>query len=139
MMKAVKKLKIWSRSKKKRKYLEEPHYPVPMHQCCCCSCSSVQSSAPPLPPWPDQFSYQIQADETEGVEESKFIHSKFPQVDEGIITSRSMYQQYMVQNPVYDMPEPVVEIVRRERSVLANIIFPVPPIPLAMSTPFDPS
>lgn len=56
MLKAVKKLKFWSRKKRKKKTQEqEPYYPYPPRPCHCCqysSCySSTQPSAPPLPPW----------------------------------------------------------------------------------------
>ncbi|ONI36435.1 hypothetical protein PRUPE_1G585100 [Prunus persica] len=68
MIKAVKKLKFWSRKKRKKKTLHhQPYYPPPpptrpaplppgpRHHCCSCSSStySTQPSAPPLPPWLD--------------------------------------------------------------------------------------
>ncbi|OVA20937.1 hypothetical protein BVC80_8839g28 [Macleaya cordata] len=53
MIKAIKKLKIWSKKKKRKKnhLLHPPPPPPPPPHCC--FCSTIRPSAPPLPPWLD--------------------------------------------------------------------------------------
>ncbi|XP_010265473.1 PREDICTED: uncharacterized protein LOC104603195 isoform X2 [Nelumbo nucifera] len=53
MIKALKKLKVWSRNKKKKRktHALQPSPPPALH-CSCCYCSN-QPSAPPLPSWVD--------------------------------------------------------------------------------------
>ncbi|KAF7842825.1 auxin response factor 1-like [Senna tora] len=54
VIKAMKKLKLWSRKKRKKKTHHEPYYPppppppLPCHHYCC---SRTEPSAPPLPAW----------------------------------------------------------------------------------------
>ena len=125
MMKAVKKLKFWSRKKRKKK-TQEPYYPPPPPPCHCYhSCYSTQPSAPPLPPWlepeqthlvpdisyPSQTQLPPQPREIIDVLETSPMYPTLPAPTASI--SSSSYQQYMVPNPVYGMP--VVETARRER------------------------
>ncbi|MBA0745289.1 hypothetical protein Gogos_007867, partial [Gossypium gossypioides] len=131
MFKAVKKLKFWSRKKRKRKSLA----PQPYHCFCHCSHSTsshyyqcnypyspLQPSAPPLPPW---FQAELTQDEfltSEQAEAEPFPEFSHPTDLVQDIESDPMipaaavpsYQQYMVSNPVYG---PVVQHTgRRERS-----------------------
>ncbi|XVF23147.1 hypothetical protein REPUB_Repub13aG0012600 [Reevesia pubescens] len=126
MFKAVKKLKFWSRKKKKRKSLgPEPCDPA-SHCHCYYSCSSVQPSAPPLPSW-------LQAELTQDAIPTPNQAEHFPEFSyptdyqvqyptQDIVSSPMLpapvpapsYQQYMVPNPVYGLP--VVQTARRERS-----------------------
>ncbi|KAL9321543.1 hypothetical protein ACSQ67_013382 [Phaseolus vulgaris] len=109
VIKAVKKLRLWSKKKRKKKRHEnEPHY-------CCCSCSSsnTQPSAPPLPSsWlhVEEHSYGTFLPETEVAQ---------PQYSSPVSCTpySSSYHQYMVSvsEPVYGLPVPVIPT-RRERS-----------------------
>ncbi|OMO95513.1 hypothetical protein CCACVL1_05385 [Corchorus capsularis] len=136
MFKAVKKLKFWSRKKRKRKSLEPPpSYPVssPYYQYhhCYYSYSSLQPSAPPLPPWlqeeltQDAVPPPDQADEPLSEQEVSYPSLvQFPTEDNSDVVSETesqSYQQYMVPNPVYGVPVVVQQqkqeaISRRERS-----------------------
>ncbi|KAK7380726.1 hypothetical protein VNO78_33242 [Psophocarpus tetragonolobus] len=88
MMKAVKKLKFWSKKKRNKKRNEH----APQSHCCC---SSTQPSAPPLP-----SSSELDA-------EYNFNYGTF--------SPNSSYQQYVasISEPVYGIP---VTTTRRERS-----------------------
>lgn len=137
MIKAVKKLKFWSRKKRKKKTHQSyyptppPPYPPPpppppsrSHCCCSCYSSSTQPSAPPLPPtWfdsdptrdtffsapePPSYSNQSEFREEEiGLDSTKPLYPTLPE-------SSSSYQQYLVPNPVYGIP--VSQTARREKS-----------------------
>jgi hypothetical protein len=132
MMKAVKKLKFWSRKKRKKK-TQDPYYlpPPPCH--CYHSCYSTQPSAPPLPPWLDleqthdqaipapvvqpvpDLSYPNQArvpNIQEIVTETSPI--MYPTLPDAAVSTPS-YQQYMAPNPVYGIPVVGGETARRER------------------------
>ncbi|GMI92010.1 hypothetical protein like AT4G24265 [Hibiscus trionum] len=136
LLKAVKKLKFWSKKKKKRKSLA-PHpsssfTPPHPHSCystssvhsshyyqCSYLSSSVQPSAPPLPPWlqdesptPEQgepfpdFSYPTDQ-----------VQHPTQDIESGPVftAAAASYQQYMDPNPVYGLPL-VQQTGRRERS-----------------------
>ncbi|KAK2987007.1 hypothetical protein RJ640_024905 [Escallonia rubra] len=132
VMKTMKKLKFWSRKKKKKKInVTDHHLPSTSHHCSQCQHHSVQPSAPPLPSWLDyeqthdtifraevcasvfsgfasssqaQFSYAPE----DAVPELSPVHSTLP------VSTGCSYQQYMVPNPVYGMP--VLPPATRERS-----------------------
>ncbi|KAJ4950918.1 hypothetical protein NE237_027750 [Protea cynaroides] len=112
MMKALKKLKVWSRKKKRRK---SHVYQPPPSTSYCCSCSSTQPSAPPQPSWHefetqeatsvsvvfqpcdfDRTRPQPQFSSPQTVSETTPLYAPSP-------VSPS-YQQYMVQSPVYGVP-----------------------------------
>ena len=128
MIKAVKKLKFWSRKKRKKK-THQPYYhplpPPPPNHCCCSRYSSTQPSAPPLPPsWFDSdtnhetplapgfpepsYPSQTQQIYQEIITETSQIYPTLPE-------RSSSYQQYMVPNPVYGIPV-AQTAARRERS-----------------------
>ncbi|KAA8545415.1 hypothetical protein F0562_020199 [Nyssa sinensis] len=127
MIKAVKKLKFWSRKKKKKNhFIEHPHppQPPPPPPCyfhCHCSCPPFQPSAPPLPSWLDYENTHdsISAAEVGPVsgDQAQFhsqeivpdLTSLYPTLP--VSTS---YQQYMVPDPVYGMP--VAPAIKRERA-----------------------
>lgn len=128
----MKKLKFWSRKKRKKKPNYEPyayyHPPAPAptcHQYYCCPISSspqpqLRPSAPPLPPWLDcnQPSDLAYAGTTESqyssheivVETNSVISTPALPSDSG---SSCSYQQYMVPNPVYGLP--IVKATGREK------------------------
>ncbi|CAK9140433.1 unnamed protein product [Ilex paraguariensis] len=125
MMKTMKKLKFWSRKKKKKKtHLITDYPPPPCH--CHCLCHPIQPSAPPLPSWLD---YELTHDtiftpeagsvsSLAGLSQVDFapqdiVHEVNP-VNPTLSYCNTSYQQYMVPNPVYGVP--VVSEVRRERS-----------------------
>ncbi|XP_026384020.1 uncharacterized protein LOC113279547 [Papaver somniferum] len=123
MLKAIKKLKNWSKKKKKtRKTLPPQPSSLPAATSTqCCFCSTVCPSAPPLPPWldyeqthntvsgslvfqassfnspstsePDRFS------PSQVVSDSSPLYSPLPAV-----SSQQSYQQYMVPNAAYGVP-----------------------------------
>ncbi|XP_047176139.1 uncharacterized protein LOC124843438 [Vigna umbellata] len=110
VIKAVKKLRLWSKKKRKKKRHEhEPHY-------CCCSCSSsnTQPSAPPLPSsWIhiEEHSYGTFLPQTEVAQ---------PHDPSTVSCTRnsSTYHHYMTE-PVYGIPVPAIHtatIRERERS-----------------------
>ncbi|TYI26507.1 hypothetical protein E1A91_A05G116600v1 [Gossypium mustelinum] len=132
MFKAVKKLKFWSRKKRKRKSLA----PQPSHCICHCSHSTsshyyqcnypyspLQPSAPPLPPWLQAELTQDEFPTLEQAEAEPFPEFSHPTDLVQDIESAPMipaaavpsYQQYMVSNPVYGPPV-VQQTGRRERS-----------------------
>ncbi|KAK9928851.1 hypothetical protein M0R45_025970 [Rubus argutus] len=141
MIKAVKKLKLWSRKKRKRR----PHPPPPpydppppppaRHQChCCCSytasSSTTQPSAPPLPPWMD-YTEPTHEIETLPVPELRhpapeLAYHPLPVPVQQESTSAlnlntsqtSSYQQYMVPipDPVHGVPVAQAPTAARERS-----------------------
>lgn len=123
MKKLVKKLKFWSK-RKKRKKSQETYITVPVsHQTChcCCSCSSTQPSAPPLPPWYDLQQNQdpVSGSGIHPVPEMVYPNEgvQFPNQEISADTAPmypSSYQQYTVPNPVYGLP--VMSAPRRERS-----------------------
>ncbi|WOG84299.1 hypothetical protein DCAR_0103482 [Daucus carota subsp. sativus] len=129
VMKNIKKLKFWSRKKKKKvNFVENPAANAP----CCYHNHQFQPSAPPLPPYYEQiheasysaslnyhtfsrypsndFQFAFPSEENDIDPEIKPSHPALP-----ISSTSSSYQQYMVPNPVYGMP--VVPTARRERSV----------------------
>ncbi|KAF3439316.1 hypothetical protein FNV43_RR17593 [Rhamnella rubrinervis] len=124
MIKAVKKLKFWSRKKRKKKTHQPYHHPLPPPPShCCCSCySSTQPSAPPLPP-----SWFVSDINHESPLEPGFPEPSYPtqtqQIYQEIVSETSQilperttsYQQYMVPNPVYGVPV-AQTAARRERS-----------------------
>ncbi|XP_050378409.1 vegetative cell wall protein gp1 [Argentina anserina] len=131
MIKAVKKLKSWSRKKRSRKIHRHPPPPPydppppPLRcQCHCCSSSSTaQPSAPPLPPWMD---YTEQTHEIEPLPAPE-LHCPAPEVayhplpvpsKQPSAAPTSSYQQYMipVPDPVYGIPVAQAPTVERERS-----------------------
>ncbi|XP_028762952.1 uncharacterized protein LOC114721293 [Neltuma alba] len=106
MMKAVKKLKFWSRKKKKRKN-HQPYYPLPppyppppppCHHCHACSSSTEPSSLHP-------YRHGLKLNRTMGP--SRNPVSNLPQ-------KSSSYQQYMVPEPVYGIP--ITHTATQERS-----------------------
>lgn len=129
MIKAVKKLKLWSKRKKKRKTKPLSYYPSPpplvlppppSSACNSPSCYShhkIQPSAPPLP-MPSSSSWFVDSEYT--LHDSfTYFSSEAPNqlsqqeeiVNEPILPNTaiaipSSYQQYMAPNPIYDMPFP---------------------------------
>ncbi|KAL2342290.1 hypothetical protein Fmac_010230 [Flemingia macrophylla] len=108
VIKAVKKLKLWS--KKKRKKTNEYH----THYCCSCS-SQAQPSAPPLPSsssWLqveyDNYGTFLPSPQQQEVTDSSPVSH----------TPNSSLQQYMVSvsEPVYGIPVPVIHTITRDRS-----------------------
>ncbi|KAK6263542.1 hypothetical protein SCA6_018976 [Theobroma cacao] len=131
MSKALKKLKFWSRKKRKRKSLGlEPSYPDSSHCHCCYSCASTQPSAPPLPSWlqaePTQDAIHT-ADHAEPFPVPELSYPtlfQYPTQEDTVSETEShrspicpapSYQQYLVPNPVYGLPV-VQQAGRRERS-----------------------
>uniref|UniRef100_A0A5B7BTH8 Uncharacterized protein n=1 Tax=Davidia involucrata TaxID=16924 RepID=A0A5B7BTH8_DAVIN len=132
MIKAVKKLKFWSRKKKKKNHLIEhfpppPPPPPPRYFHFHCSCPQFQPSAPPLPSWLEyeQTHDSIFAAEVSPVSgtasssEAQFppqeIVPELSSLYDPTLPVSTSYQQYMVPDPVYGMP--VVSAVKRERAV----------------------
>lgn len=138
VIKAVKKLKLWSKKKRKKKKSHEYEYeydplPPPCHHCCSCSSSTTQPSAPPLPPFswveaeveaehnygtflpPPEMGIMPMAYPTDGaVDPTPAAVYPTPSVVSSSSTS-SYQQQYMVSvsEHVYGIP---VKTSRRERS-----------------------
>ncbi|XP_008218648.2 PREDICTED: uncharacterized protein LOC103318957 [Prunus mume] len=149
MIKAVKKLKFWSRKKRKKKtHHHQPYYPPPpptrpaplppgpRHHCCSCSSStySTQPSAPPLPPWLDAeythealFAPLVQPAPEFGYQADPRQQEPTMKTNAGsgttsIYPTSSSYQQYMVPDPVYGVP--VAQTTRAtttERSAAAGV------------------
>jgi hypothetical protein len=128
MMKAVNKLKFWSRKKRKKK-TQEPYYPPPPPCHCCHSCYSTQPSAPPLPPWLDleQTHQAIPAPVLQPFPDLSYPNQTRVPIHEIVsetspimyptlpaTASTPSYQQYMAPNPVYGIP--VGQTARRERT-----------------------
>ncbi|EXB80400.1 hypothetical protein L484_010969 [Morus notabilis] len=113
----MKRLKIWSRKKRKKKaYNYLPYYPPPpppsrpppppplpqINHHSCCSCSRAEPSAPPLPQ-----SLWITSEE-EAILAAQVVQPAAPEFDYAAMPddeiSNSSYQQYMVPDPVYGIP-----------------------------------
>lgn len=132
VIKNMKKLKFWSRKKKKKKISFVENSPANAH--CCCHNHQFQPSAPPLPPYYEQiqeasyaaslnyhtfsghpsnssndFRYAFTSEENDVDPEIKPLLPTLP-----VTSTSSSYQQYMLPNPVYGMP--VVPTTTRERS-----------------------
>ncbi|KAB1208619.1 hypothetical protein CJ030_MR7G007731 [Morella rubra] len=123
MMKAVKKLKFWSRKKRRKKTHEPCHPPPTCH--CCHPCYSTQPSAPPLPPGldPEQTHHPFPAPVVHPVPDLSYpaqtqlpdiVLETSPIVYSTLPAGTSSYQQYMAPNPVYGMP--VLQTARREKT-----------------------
>ncbi|KAM7250993.1 hypothetical protein ACFE04_022876 [Oxalis oulophora] len=131
MLKSVKKLKFWSSKKRKRSSnVYEPYYfysPVPAqppqcHHYHCYSCShssysptvssTQQPSAPPLPPWLEAEQIVSPASQ-HGQEQNDKQREETKIVVASSSSITSTYQQYMVENPVYE--QVVAERPRKER------------------------
>ncbi|KAJ0009970.1 hypothetical protein Pint_33091 [Pistacia integerrima] len=126
-MKVMKKLKFWSRKKRKKEHSydydqHQPYYCPHYHQYyCSCTSSTPQPSAPPLPPW-------LESDETECYESYDYVPSQTqleyseedveetspicPELKNS--ESSESYQQYLAPNPAYGLPV-TAESGRRER------------------------
>ncbi|XP_077236770.1 homeobox protein [Tasmannia lanceolata] len=130
MIRALKKLKVWSRKKKKRK-INTLQPPTTSH---CCSCSKyTQPSAPPLPSWLDfeqpQETFSRSDPTCEAFSVPPFDPSKVrTQVSSSEIISEITplytpvatlpvsisYQQYLAPAPVYGVP--IMPVIRQERA-----------------------
>ncbi|CAH8382900.1 unnamed protein product [Eruca vesicaria subsp. sativa] len=130
VMKAVKKLKFWSRKKKKHKQASSSSQP---HQCSCDYSSmsapfleplvAIEPTAPPLPFWFDE-TQRLYPPETSS--ESSW-NTQLPQKQEEAIVEikplsqvsdlriHKSYQQYMVPNPSVGVPI-IVEAAPAKRS-----------------------
>lgn len=142
MMKAMKKLKFWSKKKRKRKnhppyYPLPPNYPPPPPPCHHFRpySSATEPSAPPLPPWFEaeqnygtfsqpsfetapEVTYPSQAKvvhQPEIVEESKPVYQNVP------VERSSSYQQYMVPEPVYGIPITQTDKIERSRGLFGCV------------------
>ncbi|KAG9455967.1 hypothetical protein H6P81_000475 [Aristolochia fimbriata] len=131
MIKALKKLKTWSRKKKRRRSsIVHP----PLHSHCCCSCSSTpQPSAPPLPSWLDYepqqetVSVSVPSHLFRSSTESGFSYASaqphIPVPPPEIATETTplyatsavptSYQQYFVPEPVCGVPAVPVDLGKR--------------------------
>ncbi|KAI3448377.1 hypothetical protein Pfo_005042 [Paulownia fortunei] len=126
VIKAMKKLKFWSRKKRKKKLLitesppppsrpppppPPPYYPVHSHY------EPLLPSAPPLPPWLEydlQFQEMLSTSEDNSASASldnSTSKSHFsppepnaPETCPPEFQANTSYQKYMVPNPVYDTP-----------------------------------
>ncbi|XP_022155153.1 uncharacterized protein LOC111022295 [Momordica charantia] len=108
MLKAAKKLKFWSKDKKRRKTRDSSYLPPPPPPYCSCSCSysAIRPSAPPLPPWLDDRTLLLQSE---------------PPAATGVEAAAS-YQQYTAPNPVYGLPIVEMGSIRtRERSLFTDL------------------
>lgn len=142
VMKAMKKLKFWSRKKKKKKafYIDRPPPPPPPPPCHCQYqyYNPYEPSAPPLPASSSSswFDYDHETQDTiyansdfisftsssqSPAQDPKFARHDFNPVPELSpqdpimpAASTTSYQQYMVPNPVYGVPASVPQV-RRER------------------------
>ncbi|XP_019171810.1 PREDICTED: protein enabled homolog [Ipomoea nil] len=125
MIKAMKKLKFWSR-KKKKKLIKPPfkdhippppppRRPPPPPPPPCCHCyypySPVEPSAPPLPPGVDFGAFEEETHDTILLAEEDIISitEKTSQDDGDPMSSppeniTESYQKYMDPNPVYGVP-----------------------------------
>ncbi|KAF8117812.1 hypothetical protein N665_0008s0154 [Sinapis alba] len=124
VMKAVKKLKFWSRKKKKHKQASSSSQP---HQCSCDSSSVsaplLEPTAPPLSFWFDE-TQRLYAPETSSASP---WNTELPQKQEETIVEikplsqvsdlriHQSYQQYMVPNPSFAVPI-IVEAAPAKRS-----------------------
>ncbi|KAK7314296.1 hypothetical protein VNO77_39512 [Canavalia gladiata] len=108
VIKAVKKLKLWSKKKKKKKRYEE-------HCCLWSSSTSTNTCQPSAPPLPSSSSWL----------EAEYKYGTFlqPPTLEDIATesspvSSTSYQQYMVSvsQPVYGIPVPVIHTTTTDTS-----------------------
>ncbi|KAK8641626.1 hypothetical protein V6N13_011014 [Hibiscus sabdariffa] len=127
LLKAVKKLKFWSKKKKKRKSLApQPSFSfTPSHSHSCYSSSSVHSShyyqcsysvqpsAPPLPPWLQAELTQDESPTPEQAEpfpefsyQADQVQHSTQDIESGpmLTAAAPSYQQYMDPNPVYGLP-----------------------------------
>lgn len=131
MIKAMKKLKLWSRKKRKKKthQLPPPHYPppnyppppppLPSYHHCFCTCSpSTEPSAPPLPAWlePQQNYGTFLAPNVEPIPEVTYQTQAHQVPPHEITMEPKSYQQYAVSEPVYGIPINQTEAKRSERS-----------------------
>lgn len=121
-MKAMKKLKFWSRKKRKRKQA----CPSLPHHCSCeyssvAAAVAVEPTAPPLPFWFDEtqslcppktstFPWNTQLPHQQ---EETIVETTTSQVSD--VRIYQSYQQYMVPNPTYGVP--IVEPATAKRSV----------------------
>ncbi|KAL0348193.1 UNVERIFIED_CONTAM: hypothetical protein Sangu_1047100 [Sesamum angustifolium] len=124
MIKAMKKLKFWSRKKRQKKYLlftesppppSRPPPPPPPYYMLHCPYEPLLPSAPPLPPWLEyehQFedmpsTSEVNPADSAASENSTSI-SHFPAVpeisDPPQLLPNTSHQQCVVPNPVYDTP-----------------------------------
>lgn len=123
VMKAIKKLKFWSRKKRKRKQAS----PSQAHQCSCeysSPVSAIEPTAPPLPLWFDEFQ-SLCAPETSTIPwNTQLLHG---QQEETIVETSPLshvsdpciyqsYQQYMVPNPTCGVPN-IVDAAATKRSL----------------------
>lgn len=128
MIRTLKKLKIWSRMKKKKRKTHALHQTN--YSCHCCSCSTChpQPTAPPLPPWADfeQSREAVSHSFTKpGVFPQSIAHSELPPVLSAQVpseiaplyaplpSSSASYQQYLVPSPIYGVP--ILPLASRER------------------------
>lgn len=126
MIKALKKLKNWSRKKKRRRssIFQPPSSPP------CCSCGApptpppLQPTAPPLPPWLDFDFKQDTASGSASVSAFPTQHQFQPQSPDIAseitplyvpqpLTIPTSYQQYLAPTPVYGVPVTPVSSARR--------------------------
>ncbi|KAK3018479.1 hypothetical protein RJ639_003564 [Escallonia herrerae] len=142
VLKTMKKLKFWSRKKKKKKInVIDHHLPSTCHPCSQYQRHSVQPSAPPLPSWLDYaqthdsiFRAEVCASVFSGFASSSQAQFSYAPEDQAQfayapedtvpelspvhstlpVSTGCSYQQYMVPNPVYGMP--VLPPATRERS-----------------------
>lgn len=120
-MKAMKKLKFWSRKKRKRKQACPPQ----AHQCSCDYSSAVSTiepaavepTAPPLPFWFDEFQ-SLYGSETSAFhdQQEEAIVETSPSSQVSYPYIYRSYQQYMVPNPSCGVPI-TVDAAATKRSV----------------------
>ncbi|CAN8325766.1 unnamed protein product [Cochlearia groenlandica] len=115
VMKAMKKLKFWSRKKRKRKHT---------HQCSCeysSPISAVEPTAPPLPFWFDETQSLCEAEASTFHSNTKFSHKEEETIVEEPLSQETdirvypSYQQYMVPNPSFGGA--IVDSAQDKRSV----------------------
>lgn len=153
MIKAMKKLKFWSRKKKKKKSLffteQEQQQRQPPTVCSShyhhhCHYYPVEPSAPPLPSWLDNDDDQIQdpilasdklnptisATSSEAppctIKEDKTPQLLSPQnstLQDEINAKSSSYQQYMAESPVYGVPVVPPQVTRERDAGAAGCVF----------------
>lgn len=111
VMKAMKKLKFWSRKRRKRKQA----CPSQSHQCSCeysSTVSAVEPTAPPLPFWFDETQSLCEPAETSAFpwntqlphkQEETIVEIK-PLSQASDLRLERSYQQYMVPNPNFGVP-----------------------------------
>ncbi|KAK6121272.1 hypothetical protein DH2020_044975 [Rehmannia glutinosa] len=129
VIKAMKKLKFWSRNKRKRKFPitesqsppppppsrpppppPQPYYPVHSHY------EPLLPSAPPLPPWLEydlQFQEMLSKSDANSTSPSLDSSTNFSPSETNATTeilcsqefqANTCYQQYTVSNPIFDEP-----------------------------------